>query len=266
MDWRWLLVHVNCYVVCTAKPEKLVDITSCSSTTRSEIISDDDAWPECLVSEQQALLQAGGVRLAKVKQHGAYGLRSNEVSAGEGVTDDGTAVVVMCETTRGALQIVVNRTESPNGADRFLAMVKDGFFTDLAIFRVVPQMFAQFGISGLQNLNDKWQGTIPDDKQYASTAFPKGTISFAGNGVDSRNTQLFISLADGVIKGTNPWETPVGHVVNNLEVLDQLYSGYGDGPPWGQGPEQALIYDEGNSYLQRNFSKLDYFSSCNSVK
>ena len=36
------------------------------------------------------------------------------------------------------------------------------------------------------------------------------------------------------------------------------YSGYGEGAPSGQGPEQGRIQQEGNAYLIKEFGKLDY--------
>ena len=42
----------------------------------------------------------------------------------------------------------VTRSLAPLGADRFYALVKDGFYNDCALFRVVPGFVLQFGISG----------------------------------------------------------------------------------------------------------------------
>jgi hypothetical protein len=40
--------------------------------------------------------------------------------------------------------------------------------------------------------------------------------------------------------------------------VDKIYSGYGEGAPNGQGPEQGRIQAEGNAYLTKSFPKLDY--------
>ena len=42
-----------------------------------------------------------------------------------------------------------------------------------------------------------------------------------------------------------------------MEVVDQLYSGYGDMPPRGEGPDPAKYETLGDEYLERSFSKLD---------
>ena len=42
-----------------------------------------------------------------------------------------------------------------------------------------------------------------------------------------------------------------------MEVVDDLYMGYGEGAPSGTGPDQHRIESEGNEYLDREFPKLD---------
>ena len=41
-------------------------------------------------------------------------------------------------------------------------------------------------------------------------------------------------------------------------MVDSLYSGYGEGAPDGNGPDQLKAQAEGNAYLKRDFPKLDY--------
>ena len=60
------------------------------------------------------------------------------------------------------------------------------------------------------------------------------------------------SVRDGLI---------IGKVVEGLKVLDQIYSGYGEGAPAGNGPEQHRIQTEGNAYLEREFPKLDFIKT-----
>ena len=43
-----------------------------------------------------------------------------------------------------------------------------------------------------------------------------------------------------------------------MDVVDKLYSGYGEGAPGGKGPEQGKILSQGNAYLMKDFPKLDY--------
>ena len=43
-----------------------------------------------------------------------------------------------------------------------------------------------------------------------------------------------------------------------MDVVDALYSGYGEGAPGGRGPDQGRIQNEGNAYLVKSFPNLDY--------
>jgi len=43
-----------------------------------------------------------------------------------------------------------------------------------------------------------------------------------------------------------------------MNVVDTLFSDYGEGAPSGRGPEQGRIQREGNAYLKRDFPNLDY--------
>ena len=43
-----------------------------------------------------------------------------------------------------------------------------------------------------------------------------------------------------------------------MDVVERFYSGYGDWPPRGEGPEPGKIQAEGNTYLEARFPRLDY--------
>lgn len=62
--------------------------------------------------------------------------------------------------------------------------------------------------------------------------------------------------------GRELWETPVGKVVEGIDVLQSFYSGYGDMPPWGKGPVQQNIHTEGRKYIDDNFPLLSHFNEC----
>ena len=79
----------------------------------------------------------------------------------------------------------------------------------------------------------------------------------ATRGPNTRTTQLFINLVDNAnLDGMG--FTPIGTVVEGMAVVESLFSGYGEGYPQGEGPDQARITEEGNAYLARAFPKLDY--------
>jgi peptidyl-prolyl cis-trans isomerase A (cyclophilin A) len=55
-------------------------------------------------------------------------------------------------------------------------------------------------------------------------------------------------------------------VVEGMDVVDALFSGYGEGPPYGTGPDQGRMTTQGNSYLQQDFPQLDYIRSATIVR
>ena len=54
---------------------------------------------------------------------------------------------------------------------------------------------------------------------------------------------------------------PFARVVDGMDVVDALYSKYGEGAPQGRGPAQGRIQSEGNRYLKREFPMLSYIKS-----
>jgi len=53
-------------------------------------------------------------------------------------------------------------------------------------------------------------------------------VAFAGSGVHSRTSQLFVSYEENPNLGGSPWETPIGKVVEGMDTLKKLYNGYGE--------------------------------------
>ena len=46
-----------------------------------------------------------------------------------------------------------------------------------------------------------------------------------------------------------------------MNVAQSFYSGYGEGAPMGNGPDQQLLQNQGEPYLAANFPKLDHIKS-----
>lgn len=118
-------------------------------------------------------------------------------------------VFVRCETTKGPLTIEVSPEWAPIGATRFLDLVYDGFYTDIALFRSVDKFLTQFGISDKAEKQHWHTASIPDDTNL-NFGIQKYDIAFAGSGPNSRSTQLFIAYEDLDFLGHEPWETPFG--------------------------------------------------------
>jgi len=85
---------------------------------------------------------------------------------------------------------------APLGAARFLELVQDGFFTDIALFRCVARFLTQFGISENPKMKHWHNAVIPDDPQIPGRGIKKNYVSFAGGGRNSRSSQIFIAFED----------------------------------------------------------------------
>jgi len=160
------------------------------------------------------------------------------------------------DTSVGAFVVEVHRDWAPNGADRFYNLVKSGFFSDVRFFRVIPGFMVQFGIHGDPSIASAWQAArIPDDKVKASNK--RGYVTFATAGPNTRTTQVFINFGDNAGLDSQGF-SPFGRISKGMEVVDKIYSAYGEGAPQGRGPSQGRIQSEGNTYLTKDFPKMDY--------
>lgn len=172
------------------------------------------------------------------------------------LTGDKDAILVRCELQgivgddidlySPHLEINVKPYWAPRGASRFLELVRNKYYDGVAFNRVVPKFLTQFGIAKDYETRTEWESRpILDD--FREMRFEPGYIAFAGNGPDSRTTEIFIVMP-GTDKeqleyfGTNSWEAPFA-VISNPEksVLRNFYSGYGDMPPWGQGDLYPIL-------------------------
>jgi peptidyl-prolyl cis-trans isomerase A (cyclophilin A) len=168
---------------------------------------------------------------------------------------------VKFDTTKGEFIVEVKRAWSPNGADRFYNLAKNGFFDGVKFFRVVPNFVVQFGIHGDPDLATKWlDSNIPDDKVVESNK--RGFITYAKSSApNSRSTQLFINLRDNT-RLDDMGFSPFGKVIKGMEVVDKLYSGYEEQLTQLQGEIAA----KGNAYLEKDWPKLDGIKKATIVK
>ncbi len=153
------------------------------------------------------------------------------------------------ETTAGDFVIEVTRAWAPLGADRFYNLVKNNYFAESAFFRYVPGFIVQWGIHADPRVAAAWRSAnIGDDRSGQSNAV--GTVTFATAGPFTRTTQLFVNLKDNKFLDPQGF-TPFGAVVEGMDVVQRLYSGY------GEKPDQGALQRQGKAYLLQKFPKLD---------
>jgi len=159
------------------------------------------------------------------------------------------------ETTKGNFVIQVTRALSPLGADRFYNLVKHGFYEGDPFFRVLPGFVVQFGLTGNPAVNKAWQNaSIPDEPVKERNLI--GTVTFAKSSLpNSRTTQLFINLGDNSANLDAQGFAPFGRVISGMDVVQSIYSGY------GQQPDQGQIGLHGSGYFLKAFPRLDLIKS-----
>jgi peptidyl-prolyl cis-trans isomerase A (cyclophilin A) len=168
-------------------------------------------------------------------------------------------------TSKGDFVIEVTRAWAPHGADRFYNLVKNGFYDDERFFRVVYGFMVQWGISGDPALNAVWQNArIPDDPVTQKNL--RGMVTFATAGPNTRTTQVFINYADKNTSLDAQGFAPFGKVVDGMDVVNKLFSAYGEAAPQGHGPDQNRVQKEGNAYLAKSFPKLDFIKTASIEK
>ena len=67
---------------------------------------------------------------------------------------------------------------------------------------------------------------------------------------NSRSTQLFVNFGNNSFLDKQRF-APFGKVTEGMDVVDSIYSGY------GEQPDQGRITAEGKKYLDANYPKLD---------
>jgi len=160
-------------------------------------------------------------------------------------------------TTKGDFVVEVHRDWAPLGADRFYNLARNGFFTNASFFRIVPNFIVQFGIPASPAVAAVWQNAYIKDDPVKQSNKPN-TLVFATAGPSTRTTQLFINLRDNGASLDRQGFAPFGAVVEGMDIVQQLYSGYGEGSDsGGHGPTQERLQKEGKAYLDKNFPLLD---------
>jgi len=160
-------------------------------------------------------------------------------------------------TTKGDFVVQVNRAWAPVGADRFYNLVKHGFFTGAPFFRVVPGFIIQFGLTPDPAVNRVWQNANIKDDPVTQSNKP-GYLTFATAGPNTRTTQLFINFGNNTFLD-NQGFAPFGQVTSGMDVVKNLYSGY------GESPNQGAITSQGKAYIEKNFPKIDSIVSATIV-
>jgi peptidyl-prolyl cis-trans isomerase A (cyclophilin A) len=163
---------------------------------------------------------------------------------------------VRFRTSAGEFVVQVTRAWAPHGADRFYHLVRNGYYNGNRFFRAIAGFMVQWGMHGNPAVTRAWRdATLPIDPVRQSNR--RGTITFAmGSSPSQRSTQVFINLVNNGYLDPMGF-APMGEVISGMAAVDRITTVYGEGEPFGRGPDQELVETQGNRYLQQFFPKLD---------
>lgn len=164
--------------------------------------------------------------------------------------------VTRLETTKGVIRIRVIREWAPLGADRFYNLVRAGYYDGVTFHRVIDGFMAEFGINGDPWVNAAWrQATMRDEPVRKPNT--RGRVSFSKSEPNTRTVQVFINTDDNPNLNGEGF-SPFGEVIEGMDVVDGLYSGYGESPTrGGEGVYAAMAIAKGDEYLNEEFPLLD---------
>jgi peptidyl-prolyl cis-trans isomerase A (cyclophilin A) len=211
------------------------------------------AWRGCVLG---GAATAASAALAAAGQAGKVDLSKAILKTPAKLTETAPDVYkAKFDTSRGVFVIEVHHDWAPKGADRFYNLVKHHFYDDSRFFRVIAGFMVQFGINGDPNVQSAWlNANITDDPVKESNK--AGYVTFAKTSLpNSRTTQVFINFVDNAGLDKQGF-APFGRVVSGMDVVNKLYSDYGEKPNAGN-----AYMMKGNAYITESFPKLDYIKT-----
>lgn len=158
---------------------------------------------------------------------------------------------VRMSTDAGDITVEVYPQAAPHAAQRFLELVKSGFYDNTPIFRVVrtPQPFvAQFGINWRPE-HKVWQHKYFDDDASLFQLLP-GTLAFAKAGRNINATQIFINYGNNSFLREQGFAV-FARITGGLEQALQFRS---VGNPSTGLPQQNL-WEDGENFLKQQTVK-----------
>lgn len=155
---------------------------------------------------------------------------------------DETPVVVL-ETTKGTIAVVLFPEQAPKASENFMTHAKDGYYDGLTFHRVINEFMIQGGDpSGNGTGGESIWGT-PFKDEFSDELFNfRGALSMANAGPNTNGSQFFIVQAHSVNQdlsmyptivqdkykevGGTPWldgkHTVFGQVIQGMDVVDAI--------------------------------------------
>jgi peptidyl-prolyl cis-trans isomerase A (cyclophilin A) len=158
-----------------------------------------------------------------------------------------TDIVVM-ETSKGTIEIELNRGRAPVTVKNFVQYVNDGFFNGLCFHRVIKRFMIQGGGFTPIGEHKKTRDTIKIESRNGLKNV-KGSIAMARTSdPDSASSQFFINTADNTNLDYPSFDghgyTVFGKVISGMNVVDEIEGASTSTKMTPRGPMQDWPKDE----------------------
>lgn len=129
-------------------------------------------------------------------------------------------------TNMGSIVIELDNKQTPNTAENFAKLAREGFYTGTKFHRIIDGFMIQGGdpLTKDASQKDAWgtggPGYTFEDELSPENSNARGTISMANRGPDTNGSQFFINLVDNGF--LNSKHTVFGTVTEGMEVVDAI--------------------------------------------
>lgn len=136
------------------------------------------------------------------------------------------ADVVIIETSKGDIEVTLNKAKAPISVDNFLKYVDDKFYDGTIFHRVIDGFMIQGG-GMLPDMSEKKNRAPIKNEAKNGLSNIRGTIAMARtNIVDSATSQFFINVADNKMldykSDANYGYAVFGEVTKGMDVVDKI--------------------------------------------
>ena len=175
--------------------------------------------------------------------------------------------MITLRTTQGDIAIELDFANAPTSAANYLQYARDGFYNGTIFHRVIPGFMVQGG-GFTPEMKEKETMSPIKNEANNMVSNERGTIAMARtNDPHSASAQFFINLKDNyrldklTYSGVSGFPV-IAKVIEGKENVMKFYSGYGD----KLGRQQEKINKNGNTFLRKNYPKVDYIITAYLIK
>ena len=170
---------------------------------------------------------------------------------------------VSLDTTKGKIVIECHRDWAPLAADRFYTLVRAAYYDGSPFHKVVtePEPFmVQFGLNPDPSVTEDWLNEYLDPEPVKQSNTP-GRVAFSQvlGRPETRSAQVFINTGKNSRLDKLGF-APFGEVVEGMDVIAQLYSGYQDKV------DMDKLISRGDEYWIGPYRHFDFISKAGIVE